>query len=355
MTTVRSRPTSRARAALAAAAVAVAATAAASSLLVPTADAATNAYAGTTTSGSIVLKQGDATNERTFANPAVTIDGTVDDVTGALSATTTFAPSYTDVFTGPFNLKLYVAASITQVTPVTGTVDPSTGAVAATSKMKLAITVFNTTSGTPNPATDGKLTNPATCFVTLDLDLAGTYDGVGGLSIADPKFTVPTFPAGTTGCNLGTDSLNTQLAGPNNAVSLVFAGTVTAPTTTTSTSTTTSTTAPATTSTTVVDGSTTTTTAVPETTTTLAGQTTTTAAATEPTPVAPTTTPPGGLVSGAGASNGGTGSGGTASPVAAGSLPRTGAESRFPVALGLGLLAGGTVLVAGSRRRRLSA
>jgi len=303
-------------------------TAAGGSLLVAPASAATNTYSGNSTSGSIVLKKGDATYERTLANPTVSINGSVDDVTGAFTASTTFAPNYTDVFVGPFNLKLYVATSISQITPITGTIDPGTGAVAATSSMKLAITVYSTPDGTPHPTTDTKLTNPSTCFVNIDFAFTGTYDGNGGLTVADPDFVVPTFPGGTTGCNLGTDSLNQQLAGPHNSVALTFAGTIAAPTTTTTTSTT----------------------IAPSTSTTMPMETTTTAVGTLPTvtaiipttavPIPTTATTQAPAVQGTGVSNG--------------TLPRTGSSTEGPVTLALALLATGTVLVVATRRRRLA-
>jgi LPXTG-motif cell wall-anchored protein len=223
----------------------------AQALLSGPAGAETWTYSASATAGSIVLDQGGS-NQQTITDPSVTFSGSIDDVAGTITGTTAFQRAYTDSFAGPFGLTLYAAADILPLSPaqpVTGTYDPATGAVAATAGNRLVITVYNQTGPTQSPSTDGKLTNQSgqTCFVDLAFDFTGTFDDVAGtLSISDPAFTVPQFPAApqgnpTGGCGLATDELNNRLQGPNNAVSLTFAGQLTTTTTTTSTTSTTTT------------------------------------------------------------------------------------------------------------------
>jgi hypothetical protein len=198
------------------------------------------AYNATSTSGSIVLKKGDVTNERTIVNPAATLSSTVDP-SGSFVANGTFAPSFTPNQSGPFGIVIYIKAEIIQSTPFTGTI-VSSGAVDATSNQFLAITVYRTTTGTvgqsngQNPATDQVLANGSTCRVTLALHVTGQYDfQTRVLTFGQDPFTIPTFPAdtrptgGTAGCTSATASLNTQLAGPSNSLSLTFGGASTLP------------------------------------------------------------------------------------------------------------------------------
>lgn len=239
------------RSAAAAAALAAAALLGVQGLLAGPVGAETSTYTATTTSGSIILNEGGA-NQQTITDPSVAFAGTVDDVAGTISGTTAFERSYTDSFAGPFGLTLYAAADLIPLSPaqpVTGTYDPTTGAVAATAGNRLVITVYNQAGASQSPSTDGKLTNQSgqTCFVDLSLDFSGTFDiAAGTLSISDPAFTVPSFPAAPAGspaggCGLATQELNERLAGPNNSVALNFAGQVSATTTTTTTTTSTST------------------------------------------------------------------------------------------------------------------
>src|SRR6478735_2460000 len=80
-------------------------------------------YSGNTTAGTIVLKKGDATYERTITNPTSSITATVDDTNGAFSASTTFQPTFTPNQAGPFGLVVYIKAEIIQSAPFTGTID----------------------------------------------------------------------------------------------------------------------------------------------------------------------------------------------------------------------------------------
>ena len=362
------------------------------------ASAAPTTYTADATSGTIVLKAGDPANERTISNPTVALSADIDDATGALNATATFAPAYTDTFVGPFSLNLYVQADLSEITPITGTVDPATGAITATSQERLAITVYNQVGATQNPSTDGKLTQPNLCFVDLDLTYTGTYDGLGGATINVPNFVIPQFT--TAGCGVATDSLNQQLAGPTNSLSLVFAGQITNPTTTT---TTTSTTAPSTTaSSTTMPSTTTSTTAPPattssttsttmneSTTSTTGGQATTSSTGSVPQLVPPTVESSqfsncteaaqagrydiprgdpdyasyldgdndGVACESTGNGTGGTGTGGSSGngpSVSNTQLARTGIDSTQRIALALSLIAVGGAMVIVARRRRIA-
>lgn len=198
--------------------------------------AAPISYTANATSGQFVLKNGDPTYERTIANPTATINATVDDTTGTASASSTFQPTFTPNQAGPFGLVIYIKAEILQVSPFTGTVS-STGAVDATGQQYLAVTVYRTTTGTvgqsngQNPATDQVLANGSTCRSLLTLHVTGQYDFSSRvLTIGQDPFANPDFPAdtrstgGTAGCALATTSLNQQLAGPTNSVTLTFGG-----------------------------------------------------------------------------------------------------------------------------------
>ncbi len=273
--------------AIGAVAVALAATA----LVATTAAAVPQAFTANATSGTISLATGSA-NERVITNPTVSASGTYDPDTGALSATTVWEPAYTPTFEIDFfgPLYLYVGAQITQIGPATTVLDGAgNGTLPAVAT--LAITVYSVpTLTTPqNPDTDGKLTNPATCFVTLALDFAVSYDTeTGVMTLDDPQFVIPPFP--TPGCDPATAQLNQQLAGINNSISLTFASQLETTTTTSTTTTTAPTTTTTTEPTTTTSTTTTTTTTAPTTTTTVADTTTTTMADTTTTTVADTTT-----------------------------------------------------------------
>lgn len=98
--------------------------------------------------------------------------------------------------------------------------------------------MFRTWTGTvglsdgQNPATDQVYANSTTCRSLLTLHLTGQFDIASRMLTAGQEtFAIPDFPAdtrstgGTAGCTLATASLNQQLAGPNNSVSLTFGGT----------------------------------------------------------------------------------------------------------------------------------
>ena len=250
-----------------AAAIAVVCITGATLALSGTANAAISTYHGTATSGTIKLATGSA-SARVITNPPVVLDATLDDAAGTISPTATFTPVYTPTFAGPFELQLYVRADINQAAAASGPWNPATGAFSVSAPYRFAVTVFNQAGAAQAPATDSKITDPATCFVDITLDFTGTANlATGAVTVVDSQFDIPAFPAG---CGLAQDELNNQLNGPNNSVDLVFAGSVTTTTSTSTTSTstsTTTTTAPTTTS------STTTTTAP----TTTSSTTTTTA------------------------------------------------------------------------------
>ncbi|WP_421121636.1 DUF4214 domain-containing protein [Aquihabitans daechungensis] len=195
------------------------------------AGAAGYTYSGAVTDGLITLNEGDPDYHRVLQDPVATLAGTYDDATGAFTGNTVFATSYTPTFTGPFDSKLYVAADLSQITPVTGTVNPSTGGFTGSTSLKFAVTVYGQSGETQQPTTDGKITNPATCFVNISLDFVSatsTFDlATGGAHVVDPQFTIPTFPPDPNGCGLATEALNDQLSGMANSVDLTFAGTAT--------------------------------------------------------------------------------------------------------------------------------
>jgi hypothetical protein len=188
-------------------------------------------YSGSVSEGLITLKAGDPTYQRTLVDPGATLKASYDDATGAFTGNTTFATAYTPTFSGPFGLQLYVGADLSQIAPVTGTVNTSTNGLTAATSLKFAVTVYNQVGAAQVPATDGKLTDPAKCFVNVALDFVPATSsfnpGTGVAHVVDPLFAIPNFPADTTGCGIATDSINQQLAGTSNSVDLTFSGTTT--------------------------------------------------------------------------------------------------------------------------------
>jgi len=205
--------------------------------LAPTANAATVSYSGDLTSGTITINSTSA-NPTVLTNPVSHLNATIDDSTGALGATATFADIYTPTFDGPFGLIFYAKAVITQVGAGTGTVVGNN--VTADINATLAITVYNRVGASPDPSTDTKFTGPG-CFVNVSFGFTGTLDlAAGTVNIADSQFTIPQFPAdgdvAGANCWLATDELNNRLAGPNNSAVLAYGGSFTTTTTSTTTS-----------------------------------------------------------------------------------------------------------------------
>jgi hypothetical protein len=205
----------------------------------------TISYSGTTsgTASTIVLHSGDSF-ERTI-NPAGSVLATINDTTGNLvSASTTFAPAYSDNFAGPFNTWFYVGTLLEQQGGATGTITPTATegvqdiTVAVTNRLRVTVYKVATETTAHNPATDQKITLPERCWTDISMNLAGTVNRrTGDLSLAQDPFTIPPFPGDpgdTTNppdptdtnhrCQQATTSLNQQLAGTNNSVELNFSG-----------------------------------------------------------------------------------------------------------------------------------
>lgn len=202
--------------------------------LAPSAGATTLQYSGssTGTASTLTLHRGDS-YERVL-HPTGTITATLDDTNHTVTGgTVAFDPSYTDTFVGPFSLNLYVRTDLEQIGPASGSATdsgtPGVANVSVQSQNRLHLTVFRQKGATQDPATDGKMTDPAKCYVDLSLSLSGTADRrTGDLSVGADPFTIPAFPNGTPDpaktCQLATSSLNAQVAGPNNAIALHFSG-----------------------------------------------------------------------------------------------------------------------------------
>jgi hypothetical protein len=198
------------------------------------ADASVVTYVGTTTGtqSSIAIHAGDQ-YERTL-HPTGSLTATLDTLSDSVvSSSVEMDESTTETFVGPFNLLVYVKTELEQVGDVTGSATPSAtpGVMDLTADVtnRLRVTVYRQVGATQNPATDGKLTDPAKCWVDLSLSLTGQADQrTGALSLGSPAFTIPTFPNGSVDpnhtCGFATGSLNTQVAGPNNSISLNFSG-----------------------------------------------------------------------------------------------------------------------------------
>ncbi len=203
-------------------------------VLVPSAGATTVAYAGVTTGtqSSITIHRGDAYQR--VLNPTGSVSATLDDTNHTVvGGQVALAPTTTATFVGPLNLNVYVRTDLEQIGTVTGTATPGavsgTTDLAVTATTRLHVTVFNQKGTTQAPATDGKLSDPTKCYVDLALALKGSADRrSGSLSLTQDPFTIPSFPSGTPDptrtCGFATGSLNTQVAGANNAIALNFNG-----------------------------------------------------------------------------------------------------------------------------------
>src|SRR6478735_8731023 len=98
------------------------------------ASAAPISYNASATSGQFILKKGDPTYQQIINNPTVALTSTVDDTTGAISASGAFQPSFTPNQAGPFGLVLYIKAEIIQQTAFNGTL-ASDGALDANGQL----------------------------------------------------------------------------------------------------------------------------------------------------------------------------------------------------------------------------
>lgn len=197
------------------------------------AGATTIDYAGTTAGqeSTIVIHKGDA-YQRTI-HPTGTVTARLDDSANRVtSANVTFEPAFTETFPGPFGIKVYASAAISQIAPASGTTAPGgddISTVAVDTKVRMALTAYRTLDGTQHPATDQKLSDPVKCTVDISLHLVGTANRrTGVLSLAADQFTIPTFPNGSIDpaktCGVATGELNKSVAGTSNTAALIFNG-----------------------------------------------------------------------------------------------------------------------------------
>jgi hypothetical protein len=179
-------------------------------------------YTGVTsgTQSTIVIKKGDLIFSKTV-HPTGSIVSDIDFVTNKITNTkVTFGaldvPALPGVLAAaPANAHIdlsLVGAPVATISP-SGTPGIDNVNVATTARMAVTVSLFS------SPGV--KLTNPATCYVDLKLNLAGTVDrGTDKLSLGQNPFTIPKFPF--FGCGLVGPGLNSLVSGANNTIALNF-------------------------------------------------------------------------------------------------------------------------------------
>ena len=183
-------------------------------------------YTGVAKPGAstIVIKKGDLIFEKTV-KPTGSLVADIDFINGTTSNVVTKFDSV-DVAALPGVLSAFPANAHIDITTTgapaatltpSGTPGIDNIGVKVSAKMAVTVSLFKS----PGIA----LTNPKTCFVTLNLNLTGTVDrGTDTVSIGQPKFTVPSFPTslfGGCGLLLG-PALTGMVSGPNNSIALTF-------------------------------------------------------------------------------------------------------------------------------------
>lgn len=180
-------------------------------------------YTGVSTgkASTIVIKKGDKIFEK-VVNPTGSLVADIDFVNGTTSnVVTKFDPVDIAALPGVLSaLPAFAHIDITTVgTPTaalssSGTPGIDNIAVKTSAKMAVKVSLFQ------SPGIG--LTNPKTCFVTLNLNLTGTVDrGTDTVKLGQPKFTVPGFPLFGCGLLLG-PALSLMVSGPNNSIALTY-------------------------------------------------------------------------------------------------------------------------------------
>lgn len=204
------------------------------------AQATTVSYSGISGPGDslVVTHRGEVvngTNIEQRLSPTGAVTAVLDDTNHkVLSSTVALDPAYSGLIAlGP--LFAYVRADFEQIGTVTGTVShtgtPGIDMVAVHTVTRLHMTTYATTTPVENPATDGTISQGATCFVDLDLTLAGPVNRrTGTLSLGADPLVIPRFPGpadnipGDDCTDFGAKGLNFLVAGSNNAITLNFKG-----------------------------------------------------------------------------------------------------------------------------------
>jgi len=173
----------------------------------------------TGTQSTIVIKKGDFIFEKTV-HPTGSIEADIDFTAGKITNTkTVFNPVDVAALPGvlaalPVNAHIEITTLAPPAASLTPSGTPGIDNAKVSVKARMAVTATAITSSL-------KLTNPKTCYVDLDLALAGTVDrGTDALKVSQPKFTVPSFPF--FGCGLLGPALTGMVSGKSNSINLNF-------------------------------------------------------------------------------------------------------------------------------------
>jgi hypothetical protein len=177
-------------------------------------------YTGVSTGdqSTIVVRKGDPIFGKTI-HPTSSLVADIDFRTNTISNTVTkFDRVNVPALPGLLaSFPVYAHIDMTTIGTPVSTLSPSGTVgidnVTVSTKARMAVTVTAISN-------DLKLTNPATCFVNLTLNLSGTEDrGTDKLSLSG-KFTIPAFPL--FGCGLLSTGLTTMVSGPSNTINLNY-------------------------------------------------------------------------------------------------------------------------------------
>lgn len=173
----------------------------------------------TGTQSTVVVNAGNANLERT-THPEGTVDADIDPVTNTISNVQVVTnPIDTPVLPSSLSavpLTAHVESSIvgTPVNTMASTGLSGVYDVTSQATVRLAVTIL---------AGSTALTNPATCFVDVPMDLAGTANTTTKyLHLEQTGFTIPSFPL--TGCGLFGPLLTGAVSGSHNNADLNYQG-----------------------------------------------------------------------------------------------------------------------------------
>jgi hypothetical protein len=204
-----------------------------------TAQATTLTFLGTSGPGDsqVVTRVGE--QYENHLSPTGSVIAVLDDTNQTItSGTVSLDSTYSSIVpAGPFFG--YIKADFEQVGAITGTTaHTATEGIDSLSVhvvTRLHVTTYVSKVAEQHPDTDGTVTDPATCWVDLDLSLTGSVNRrTGFLSLGQDGFTIPNFPGNDTATpghdcgEVGYQVLDGIVSGSNNTMHLNFNG---APTT----------------------------------------------------------------------------------------------------------------------------
>ena len=187
-----------------------------------TGGATTAHYTGITkgTQSRVTIKNGDAFLQRNIS-PSGTMSSDINFATHTVTnARTIFRPTTVSALPPVLNfIPAYATiAMLPRTNPVvtmSASAKPGIDKITAKQKIRMSLAIV---FGTGDDAT--AVTDPAKCFVDIDLSLTGTADrGTDTVALSQSGFTIPAFPSG---CGALSELMTFLVSGSNNTISLNF-------------------------------------------------------------------------------------------------------------------------------------